>query len=152
MANSALDVVADAIYAVLNVPSLTAPDPIGAGARDIVDQPVVEGMQSFPFVWYELAAERMQTGLGGGPWLLEVDVRIHVFSTAPGMQESQRIVTEAIRLLRQAERSGALPVNGWRSWYLPHDATITLPFELLNGVPVRELVAENRLYVEEAVA
>jgi hypothetical protein len=143
--------VADAVFKVLNVPSLTAPPPIGAGGKRVVDQPVItEGAQSFPFVWYELAAERMAGGLGAGPWLLEVDLRVHVFSTAPGMQEAQAIVQEAIRLLRAAETAGTLPVAGWASYYAPHDATITLPFELLNGVPVRELVAESRIYLEEA--
>jgi hypothetical protein len=146
MANSALVDVADAVFAILNVPSLTAPPPIGAGGRRVVDQPVVEGVQSFPFVWYELAAERMVGALGAGPWLLEVDIRVHVFSQADGMQEAQAIIAEAIRLLRTSRGV----VSGWSTWYQPHDATMTLPFELLNGVPVRELVGEGRWYVEEA--
>jgi hypothetical protein len=149
MAHSALVDVADAVFRVLNVPTLTAPPPIGAGAKRVVDQPVTSGAQTFPFVWYELAAERSFGGLGEGPWLLEVDLRVHVFSQSNGMQEAQAIIQEAIRLLRLAERSGVLPVTGWASWYAPHDATITLPFELLNGVAVRELVAENRIYLEE---
>jgi len=147
MANSALVDVGDAVFAILNVPSLTAPPPIGAGGRRVLDQPVVEeGAQSFPFVWYELAAERMVGALGAGPWLLEVDIRVHVFSTAEGMNEAQTIIAEAIRLLRVSRGV----VTGWSTWYQPHDATITLPFELLNGVKVRELVAEGRWYVEEA--
>ena len=146
MANSALVDVADAVFAILNVPSLIAPPPIGAGGRRVVDQPVIDGPQSFPFVWYELAAERMVGALGAGPWLLEVDIRVHVFSQAPGMQEAQAIIAEAIRLLRVSRGV----VTGWSTWYQPHDATITLPFELLNGVPVRELVGEGRWYVEES--
>jgi len=146
MAHSALVDVADAVFKVLNVPSLTAPPPIGVGGKRIVDQPVIDGPQSFPFVWYELAAERQAGGLGGGPWLFEVDLRVHVFSQAPGMNEAQTIIQEAIRLLRTSR----IVVGGWASWYQPHDATIALPFELLNGVPVRELVAEHRLYVEES--
>lgn len=147
MAHSALVDVADAVFKILNVPSLTAPDPIGAGATGgVTDQPVVSGSQSFPFVWYELAAERMVGALGAGPWLLEVDVRVHVFSQAAGMQEAQAIIQEAIRLLRVSRGV----VTGWSTWYQPHDATLTLPFELLNGVPVRELVGEGRWYVEEA--
>ena len=141
MAHSALVDVADAVFHVLNVASLTAPPPIGAGGKRIVDQPVVDGPQSFPFVWYELASERQDGGLGAGPWQFEIDIRIHVFSQAAGMQEAQAIVQEAIRLLRTVP----LVVAGWRAWYQPHDATITLPFELLNGVPVRELVSEHRL-------
>jgi len=153
VADSALAIVADAVFKVLNVPSLTAPPPIGAGAKRVVDQPVLSPVDDdipFPFVWYELAAERMAGGLGPGPWLLEIDLRVHVFSTAPGMQEAQAIVQEVIRLLRQAEKAGALPVAGWLSAYAPHDATITLPYELLNNVPVRELVAESRIYLQEA--
>jgi len=141
------------VFKVLNVPSLTAPDPIGAGAiGGVHDQPVIsEGgpAYAFPFVWYELAAERMTGGLGAGLWQYEIDIRIHVFSQSRGMNEGQRIIQEAIRLMRQAKTPG---VTGWSSWYWPHDATITLPFELLNGVAVRELVAESRLYVEETAA
>jgi len=156
MADSALVDVADAIFRVLNVPSLTAPDPFGAGAvGGVHDQPIVDGTQTpyaFPFVWYELAAERQAGGLGAGPWLLEIDIRIHVFSQSRGMQEAQRIVQEAVRLLRGVERYGTLDVAGWAWLYGPHDATLSLPFELLNGVAVRELVAENRGYVQEAIA
>src|SRR4029434_6619359 len=100
MAHSALVDVADAVFKILNVPSLTAPDPIGAGATGgVTDQPVVTGPQSFPFVWYELAAERMVGALGAGPWLLEIDLRVHVFSQAPGMDEAQTIIQEAIPLV-----------------------------------------------------
>lgn len=145
MAHSSFPELADAVFAVLNVASLRNL----LGAAKITDQPVRNLTPAdFPFVWYELAAERMVGGLGPGPWLLEVDVRIHVFSQAAGMQESQAILQEAIRLLRQT----ALTVNGWSAWYTPHDAAFALPFELLNGVPVRELVSEDRTYVEEGAA
>jgi hypothetical protein len=155
MAHSAFPDLADAIYAILNVPALTAPPPIGAGARRVVDQPVLAADDDripFPFVWYELGSERSSGGLGPGPWLLEVDIRIHVFSQSNGMQEAQGIAQKVIELLRAAEKSGTLDVNGWWSWYQPHDDTITLPFELLNGDAVRELVVANRAYVEERIA
>src|SRR4029450_2289583 len=127
MAHSSLPELSDAVYAVLNVPSLRI-----AGAKKIVDVTINVTPAYFPFVWYELAAERNISGLGPGPWLMEVDVRIHVFSQAAGMQEAQQILQEAIRLMRLTP----LTVNGWSAWYTPHDAVVTLPFELLNGRPV----------------
>src|SRR4030095_5129020 len=147
MAHSALVDVADAVFKILNVPSLTAPDPIGAGATGgVTAQPVVTARVSFPFVWYELAAERMVGALGAGPWLLEIDLRVHVFSQAPGMDEAQTIIQEAIRLIRESRGV----VTGWGTGDTRDHAPVPRPFELLNGVPVRELVAEGRWYVEEA--
>jgi hypothetical protein len=143
MAHSSLPDLSDAVYAVLNVPSLKI-----AGAKRIVDVTINVTPDDFPFVWYELAAERNMGGLGRGPWLLEVDIRIHVFSQAAGMQEAQAICQEAIRLMRLTP----LTVNGWSAWYTPHDAVLALPFELLNGRPVRELVSDDRTYVEEQIA
>ena len=90
------------------MPSLTAPPPLGAGGRRVVDQPVVDGPQSFPFVWYELAAERMVGSLGAGPWLLEVDIRVHVFSQAPGWTKRKTIIAEAIRLRGRQGRGDRL--------------------------------------------
>lgn len=150
MPHSSLPDLADAVFRALNVPSLTAPDPFGAGCTGgVTDQPVKNlTPDDFPFVWYELAAERNMSGLGPGPWLFEVDVRIHTFSTADGMQEGQQINQEVIRLLRTTRLDAA----GWSTWYQVHDATFSLPFELLNAVAVRELVTEQRVYVEETVS
>jgi hypothetical protein len=147
MPNSALLPFSAALYGVLNVPSLTAPPPLGAGARSIVEvPPEAVGAGTFPFVWYEIARETNISGLGRGPWLLELEVRIHAFSVQQSMEEAQRIIEEAIRLLRAAQLTPA----GWHAWYLPNDDQTLLPFELLAGEPVRELVTGWRAYVEES--
>ena len=148
--NSALVPVSQALFKVLNVPSLVGPyqPNVCAGARAVRDSPTVSSTADFPFVWYELAAEDNRSGLGRGPWLLELDVRIHTFSTDVGMAEGERITTEIVRLVRQKETG--LVVAGWSAPYQPHDRIVLLPFEQLAGIKVTELVTMGRLYVEEA--
>jgi hypothetical protein len=145
MANSALQPVSQAVFKVLNVPALTAPPPVGAGGRKVTDDPSVDSSADFPFVWYELASETNVSSLGRGPWLMEIAVNVHAFSTYAGQSEAQRIIETVIDLLR----SSALPVVGWTPWYLPHDRNVLLPFEQLSGIKVTELVTQFRLYVEE---
>lgn len=144
MPDAALQPVASAVFRCLNVPALTAPAPVGLGAR-VTDNPVTDEDQTFPFVWYELATEENQSGLGRGPWLHMIDLRIHTFSTSPGMKEAQRINQTVIGLVRDAQ----WVIAEWSHWATPFDRIVLLPFEELNGVKVRELVAMFRLYVEE---
>lgn len=152
--NSALQPVTAALLHVLNVPSLVGPyvPNVCAGVTQIYDHPPrnVE-TADFPFVWIELAGEdaTRHRGLGRGLWLLELDIRLHTFSIADGMAESERITTEMVRLLRTHD-SQTLPVTGWNPWYQPHDRVVALPFELLAGRPVTELVNLRRLFVEES--
>lgn len=149
--DSALSPVQAALMRTLNVPSLVGPaSPTCAGARRVTDSPTITSSADFPFVWVELATEDNRSGLGRGPWLLELDVRVHTFSTDVGMAEAQRITAEVVRLLR-AKDTG-LTVNGWTAPYQPHDRNVLLPFEQLAGIKVTELVCMNRLYVEERPA
>lgn len=146
--NSPLQPVSEALMRVLNVPSLVGvASPTCAGARRVTDSPPQLSQSAFPYVWYELFSASNRSGLGRGPWLFVLDVRLHTYSTSPGMAEAQRITAEIVRLLRAVETG--LLVADWAAPYQPHDGTTLLPFESLGGVKVTELVVENRLFVQE---
>jgi hypothetical protein len=140
--DSSLQPVANAVYAALNVPALTAAPPDGAGAKRVTGHPTPG---AFPFVWYELFDESNAGGLGAGPWVMEIDLRIHTFSQAQTLAEAQTITRTAIHLLRNT----LLPILGWDHWAIFWDRNVTLPYEEINGVKVTELVALFRLSVEE---
>jgi hypothetical protein len=143
MPDSALQPVADAIFARLNVPSLKAAQPTGAGCPVVTENPTGT---VYPMLWYELITGTDLTGLGRGPDLTQIELRLHVFSTWNGMTEARRIMREAIRLLKytQPTVAGYALVEIGR----PHDE-IALPFEELNGVKVRELVTIWDLFADE---
>ncbi len=137
MASLALGPVAVAVYAALNVAGLTAL--ATGGIYDDVPQ-----APSYPFVWFELFEQEARGfGTGGLP---EVTVRVHAFSTYAGTKEAQSITKKAIELLKDQ----TLTVVGYtfcgRVFY---DETTPVLDEELNGVKVREQVANFRLYVEE---
>lgn len=146
MPDSALQPVSVAVFGKLNVPSLKAPPPTGAGCTGGVTDNPLSG--TFPYLWYEVAEDDM-SGLGAGLDVKRIDLRLHIFSTYPGMAEAQRIMREAIRLLRFQ----TLTVTGWQAVKLtrPFDV-VPLPFEELNGVKVRELVSLWDLFVAEPLA
>lgn len=138
MAYLALGAVSVAVYGVLNVAGLTALAPGG-----ITDDPAQS--TAFPFVWYEVR-EREARGFGT-VGLPEVQLRVHVFSKYEGMKEAQAAVAKAIELLRDQ----ALSVTGYRQAGLVfYDETVLLPNEEINGIKCHELVAQFRIYVEEA--
>lgn len=134
---SSLSPISAAIFARLNVQSLKGSYPAtGAGCvggvRDYVPQPA-----TFPMLFFEVSESDLG-GLGTGPTVKRVQLRLHVFSQYLGASENQRIITEAIRLLQHVEPT----VTGWQVPAIgrPNDL---VPIELseLNGVAVRELVA-----------
>lgn len=142
--NSPLGPVSAAIVARLKVASLTGAYPaVGAGCTGGVTDNPQGGV--FPFLWYELSAHDL-SGLGQGLDVLQLELRLHVFSTWNGMLEAQRIMREAIRLLKYQEPT----VSGYRLVPIgrPLDE-IPLPFEELNGVKVRELVTVWDVFAEE---
>lgn len=146
MASSALQPVSAAIFALLNVASLKAAYPTGSGCvGGVTDNPTGT---TFPFLWYEVKGTDIG-GLGRGPDLTQIELRLHVFSTWNGMLEAQRIMREAIRLLKYTTPM----VSGYTMPEIgrPHDE-IPLPFEEINGVKVRELVTIWDLFVEEVTA
>lgn len=146
MPDSALQPVAEAVFARLNVASLKAAQPTGAGCvGGVTDNPTGT---VYPMLWYELRGEDL-TGLGRGPDLTQIELRLHVFSTWNGMIEARRIMREAIRLLKYQTPT----VTGYTLVEIgrPHDE-IALPFEELNGVKVRELVTIWDLFADEVPA
>jgi hypothetical protein len=147
MPSSALQPVAEAIFARLNVASLKAAYPTGAGAVGGVTENPAQGT-TFPFLWFELSGTDIG-GLGQGPDLTRIELRLHVFSQYAGMLEARRIMREAIRLLRYTQPT----VAGYRLAVIgrPQDE-VPLPFEELNGVAVKELVTVWDLFAEEVPA
>ena len=145
MADSALQPVAEAIFAQLNVASLKAAQPTGAGCvGGVTDNPTGT---VYPVLWYELITGTDLTGLGRGPDLTQIELRLHVFSTWNGMTEARRIMREAIRLLKYTQPA----VSSYSLVEIgrPHDE-IALPFEEINGVKVRELVTIWDLFADQS--
>jgi hypothetical protein len=145
MASSALQPVSAAIFGLLNVASLKAVYPTGAGCvGGVTDNP---SGTTFPMLWYEVKGDDI-SGLGRGADLTHIELRLHVFSTWNGMLEAQRIMREAIRLVKWS-----LPaVSGYTVTEIgrPQDE-IPLPFEEVNGVKVRELVTIWDVFAEEVL-
>ena len=144
-----LDSVSQAIYAVLNVAAMTALVP--GGITDDVGQKL-----GYPFLHYVVSDNARGTGLGTKPGQgqsLEVDIRLHVFSKGAGFLEAQGAMSKAIQLLSvtDAMRS-SLAANGYtlcggEPFY---DESIPISDSVVAGESVKELVANFRLYVEEA--
>lgn len=139
MAYLSLDPVSAAIYTLLNVSGLTSLVSTN-GISDDIGQTV-----EFPFVCYEVS-ERDNRGFGSGE-LPEVQLRVHVYSTAEGQIEGQTITQKVIQLLKDQ----ALTVTGYNHCGLIfYDETIYVGDELINGVKVKEWVAQFRVYLEKA--
>jgi len=148
MPDSALGPVSVAIFGRLNVASLKAAYPTGAGCVGGVFENVPQA-PTYPFLLYELSLTKDLGGFGEGPDVSQLELRLHVFSTWNGMSEAQRIMREAIRLLKYSAPVAAgyaIPKIGRPQEEIP------LPFEELNGVKVRELVTIWDLYAEEVPA
>lgn len=146
MATTSLAAVAPAIFARLNVASLTAAVPTGAGCIGGVKDYVPQGVQ-FPFLLYELF-ERDISGLGAEHAVKQVQLRLHVYSQFKGEAESQRIMNEAIRLLQFTEPT----VTGWQVPKIgrPQDV-IPIAVSEINGEVCRELVSIwDSLFAAEA--
>jgi hypothetical protein len=88
---------------------------------------------------------------GGGPGsLYELDVRVHVFTQDRGMRTAQVVMAKVVEVLTP---SGAISVTGYTVCGLEPLATgssTPLPNEVVAGIPVRELVRDFRLTVEES--
>lgn len=129
-----------AVYRVLQDAAFAALCP--GGVFDSVPQ-----APSYPFLLYEVTETQQRGGLGTKPGvgtLPEIEIRLHVYSTAGGFRECQQILGKAIALLADPPT-----VSGYASWAIFHDQTIPLPDEQIIGVTVQELVALLRLYVQE---
>lgn len=140
MAYLALSPVSDAVYTLLNVSGLTALLSSGGLSDDIAQA------TTFPFVWFEVS-EREQRGFGTGG-LPEVNLRVHAYGqSTSGLSALQTITQKVIQLLKDQ----ALTVTGYTQCGLIfYDETLTFQDEFINGVKVHELVAQFRIYVQEA--
>lgn len=143
MATLSLSPVSAAVYSVLSgAAAVTAL--VSTRIYDDVPQTVAESL--FPFLWYEVREQNLGTlGTHNGP--LEVELRVHAFSTYRGAKQAQEIIDAVIGALKHT----ALTVSGFnhcgRVFY---DETVLLPDEDVNGIKCRELVALFRIYVEAA--
>jgi hypothetical protein len=138
---SSLNAVSAAVQTTLNVSTLTSVATGGLGDEVPPDA-------AFPFVLFKVS-EDVLGGFGSKPGTgkrtLQVDLRVHVFSTHRGMKEAQTIMAIVIGLLADAPS-----VTGFGSWAIFHDGTVPLPNEVVNGIAVRELVGNFRLMISES--
>jgi hypothetical protein len=149
MAYLALDAVSAALYAVLNVSGLTAL--ATGGISDGIGQ-----KKAYPFLLYVVNENSAGSGLGTKPGqslLLEVDIRLHVFSQESGLKSAQAVMKKAIELLSATDAlRSSLASNGYRlcGGEPLYDDTVALGNAIVAGENVQELVSNFRLYVEEA--
>ena|SRR5215471_1504389 len=141
---SPLQPVAEAVFALLQSDQTL----VAAASGGIYD--VVPENPTYPFVWYEVNRPIDARGFGLGP-LPQIEWRTHVYSQAGQMVEAQSINDRIVRVLADQP----LPIDptiytiaGW----IISESEVTLPVEELRGVPVHEIVAQFRCYVEEVVA
>ena len=140
-----LSAVSAAIVAALSDAAFLALCP--GGAVDSVPQ-VEPTDANYPLLLYVVTNARQRGGLGSMPGrktLPEIQILLHVYSLFQGMQQCQQVLGAAIDRLKTAP-----VVDGYSSWAIFWDSETPLPNELLVGVTVQELVAQGRLYVEEA--
>ena len=142
MAYLSLSPVSVAIFTALNVSALT-----NLATGGIHDSILPQGT-TYPCVLFEVSEDQQLGGFGTKPgrgMLPQIGLRLHVFSKYVGMSEAQSVMQKAIQLLADPP-----PVTGYSSWAIFHDSTIPLPDQVVSGEPVQELVANLRMYVEEA--
>lgn len=144
MPNSALVPLSAGLYAKLNVPSLKTGLGFTVALGDYVPQPLPER-----FLLYALT-EKDISGFGDDRSVKKMQLRLHAFSKAQTMQEAQKIMTEAIRLLQFTEPTAT-------GWLIPAIGRVNdvIPIENseINGVVVRELVSIwDDVYADEVPA
>ncbi len=138
----ALGPVSAAVLAALNVQALLTLAP--GGPWDEVPRTT-----TFPNVMFEVFEQRQLGGFGtrrGAGAVLEVEIRVHVYSQYEGMKEAHTVMAKVLELLSP----GALTIAGYRSIEGPNFGEATpLPDQLVAGVRVNELVSSGQLFVEE---
>ena len=144
---SPLLAVGDAIYSVLQDPVLTALVP-GGVQTDVPENP------DYPFVWIEILHGANYGGLGTQPGrgsMPGINLRLHVFQSNYGTaRDAQYLLAQAIALL--FDDAAPLVADGYTictGHPLPEIETIPLADQELNGVKVRELVANLNIVIEE---
>lgn len=136
----------DAVFALFQDPELTTLTPGG------IQSDVTTDAHEYPFLWFELFHDRNYGGLGTQPGqgsMPGVTLRLHVFQGNYGtMRDAYIVMARAIDLLYTVP----LVVDGYTvcgGGPMPEIETIPLHFEVLNDVPVKELVCNVDLIVEE---
>ena len=140
MAYLSLSPVSAAVYALLNVSSVTT---LATGG---IDEGYVRG-RTGSRLWFELREQDARGfGMGGLP---EVYLDVHVVVPVDayrGMKLAQDIAQAAIALLRDAK----LTVTGYEHCgRVVYHETVPLPGEIIEGIVVNDLVARFCLWVEE---
>lgn len=137
MAYSALEPLSAGLFAKLNVASLkTGITGLTVTVKDHVPQPLPVSA-STALVLYVLR-EKDISGLGSGPSVKQIQLRLHVFSMAETMKQAQQIMAVAIGLLQFVEPTA----TGWQIPAIgrPNDV-IPIETSEINGVICRELVS-----------
>ena len=142
MPTLSLSPVSAAVYTALsNTAALTAL--VSTRIYDDVPQVVAESL--FPFVWYEVREANLGPFGSSANGPLEVELRVHAFSTYAGAKQAQQIQDAVIGALKHT----ALTVTGWRqAGRIVYDDAALLPDEDINGLKCRDLVSRFRLWVE----
>lgn len=140
MSTLPLSAVSAGLYAALNVNALTS---LASGPYDSI---VPQGA-SFPYVWFDVAAENAR-GLGRGG-LRQVNVRVHAAgtgtATAGAAKQVQGIQSVIVELLEDA----ALALDGYAAAGEVFYGETTEPFDsVIAGVPCVEVVSNFYLWVE----
>ena len=132
MAYSALDPLSDGLFTKLNVASLRTVGSATVVIVDAVKQPAV-----FPFLLYVLS-EKDISGLGSGPSVKQIQLRLHVFSQEKTMKQAQQIMTVAVGLLQHVSPTA----TGWQIPMIGRpDDVIPIETSEINGIVCRELVS-----------
>ncbi len=136
---SALGPVSAAIMTALNISAVTA---LATGG---VFNVIPQGTR-FPAVLFEVTEPQQMGGFGTKPGVghfPELDVFVHAFSPQGGLLEAQDILEQCIKALADPPT-----VTGYGSWAIFKDSETDLGDQVVAGVPVYEIVARFRLYVE----
>jgi hypothetical protein len=112
----------------------------------------------YPFLWVEVFHDQNYGGLGTSPGhgsMPGISVRLHVFQGDYGtLQDAETVMERAIFLLWDTD-GHPLGVEGYTvcaGGPMPETSSFPLSFELLNNVPVKELVQLADLILEEVAA
>jgi len=141
--NSALQPVSDAVYTLLQADQ-TLVGIVGGGIWDVVPE-----NPGYPFVWYEVGRPIDARGFGAGS-LPQLDVRTHTYTVGGSMLEAFAINNRIIMAL--ADQLLPIDPTAWKpAGLILSEAEVVLPDEQLRGIPVHEVVAMFRLYVESLI-
>lgn len=137
---SALQPVSEAVFTMLQAD----PDLVSLASGGIYD--VVPESPNYPFVWYEVGRPIDARGFGTCS-LPQMEVRTHTYTVGGQMLEGFVINGRIVTAL--ADQLVPVDPTVWKpAGLVLSEAEVVLPDEELRGLPVHEIVAIFRLYVE----